>query len=163
MAPYACSVGDLANLVIAVLAALLGGVIGFLAARYIDRLGARRTAYTACIGAVEVAGWDLRRRLIGIRDHPESRPYPPMPEARQVNAPLGEMWTVAPTDMMAVVDRMQDHLKEMEIMAAIPSTADHGTITDLIKQFDDLREELVNLARRQTGERTLPASTFRRY
>ena len=150
-------------LAIAVLAALLGVVGGFLAARHIDRLGARRVAYTAYIGAVEVAGWDLRRRLLGIRDHPEARPWPPMPDARQVNGPLGEMWTVAPPGMMAVVDRMQDHLKEMEIVAAVPSQATADVITDLLKKFDDLREELVNLARSQSGERHLPLSTFRRY
>ena len=148
---------------IAVLAASLGVVGGFLAARHIDRLGARRLVYTAYIGAVELAGWDLRRRLIAIRDHPDSHPRPPMPDAKQVNVPLGQMWTVAPADMMAIVERMQDHLKKMEIVAAVPSTAESDGITELVKTFDDLREELVNLARKQTGERSLPASTFRDY
>jgi hypothetical protein len=32
-----------------------------------------------------------------------------------------------------------------------------------MKAFDDLREELVNRARAQTGERGLPPSTFRGY
>jgi hypothetical protein len=148
---------------VALASAVLGVVGGFLAARYIDRLGARRVVYIASIGAVEVAGWHLRRRLIAIRDNPEARPRPPMPEPHTVNTPLGEMWIVAPSAMMAIVDRMQDHLREMEIVAEVPSTADREAITPLLLQFDDIRERLVNMARRQTGERALPGSTFRRY
>ena len=147
---------------IAVLAALLGVVGGFLAARHIDRLGARRLVYTAYIGAVEVAGSTMRRRLLAMRDHPEARPRPPMADVQRVNDTLGEIWTVAPSDMMLIVERMQDHLKRMELLS-VPSRADPDAITDAIREFDDLRETLVNKARRQTGERPLPASTFRDY
>lgn len=150
-------------LVIGVLAALIGVVGGFLVARHVDRLGARRLAYTAYVGAVEVAGSTLRRRLLAIRDHPEQRPWPPKADAQRVNDTLGEMWTVAPADMMRIVERMQDHLQTMELVGAHPSRAEPETITEAIKAFDDLREELVNLARAQTGERGLPASTFRDY
>lgn len=154
---------DVDSLGIAVLAAMLGVVGGFIAARHIDRLAARRAAYTAYVGAVEVAGWALRRRLLGIRDHPEQRPWPEMPEPGTVNGPLGEIWTVAPGTMMVVVERVQNHLRSMEITAMAPSRATAANITDLLRDFDDLREELVNLARRQTWERVLPSETFRDY
>jgi hypothetical protein len=65
--------------------------------------------------------------------------------------------------MMRIVERMQDHLQTMELAAAVPSRADPEAITTAIKAFDDLRGELVNKARTQTGERGLSASTFRDY
>ena len=102
-------------------------------------------------------------RLLAIKDEPSARPRPPMPDAGAVMAALGEILAVAPTDMMDNVERMQDCLRAMEIMAASPSVADPDEITRLIKAFDDLREELVNRARRQTGERPLPSEAFRRY
>jgi hypothetical protein len=73
------------------------------------------------------------------------------------------MWAVAPPDMMRIVEEMQDHLKAMELVAAVPSRAEGDEITTLVKRLDDLPEELVNLARKQTGERALPSPTFRSY
>lgn len=149
-------------LVIGVLGAAIGVVGGFLVARHVDRLGARRLAYRGYVGAIEVAGATLRTRLLDIRDHPDRRPFPPLADAQPVNDTLGEMWTVAPADMMRIVERMQNHLRAMEL-AAVPSRTDSDTITAAIKAFDDLREELVNKARAQTGEGRLPASAFRDY
>ena len=151
------------ELVPAILAAALGVAGGFWAARRIDRLGARRGVYSAYIGAVELAGRALRMRLIAIRDEPNARPRPPMPDAGEVMGALGEMLAVAPADMMHNVERMQDQLRKMEILASRPSMADPDEITSQIKGFDDLREELVNRARRQTGERALSKRAFRDY